>query len=92
MQWQETVENSRKRDELINETGEQYGQSKDLLDRRKSDLDEHKKRLAREQDNNKEIESGYEFEQRQLVKIRDSLSKQQEDKNSLEGEVAILRN
>lgn len=55
-------------------------------------MDEHKKRLAREQDNNKEIESGYEFEQRQLVKIRDSLSKQQEDKNSLEGEVAILRN
>ena len=41
LQWQDTVENSRRRDELINETGEQYGSSKDWLDRKKNDLEQH---------------------------------------------------
>ena len=48
LQWQETVENSRRRDELINETGESYARAKDALDKKKGDLDEHKKKLQRE--------------------------------------------
>lgn len=52
LQWQETVENSRKRDELINETGESYARAKDALDKKKLDLEEHKKRLDREKANN----------------------------------------
>ena len=92
LQWQDTVENSRKRDELINETGEQYGSSKEFLDKKKADLEDHKKKLDREKDNNKELESNIGGEERQLTKIRESLAKFEEDRNNLEGEVAILRN
>jgi len=92
LQWQDTVDNSRKRDELINETGEQYGSSKEFLDRQKADLEDHKKKLDREKDNNKELESNIGGEERQLTKIRESLAKFEEERNNLEGEVAILRN
>jgi chromosome segregation ATPase len=92
LQWQDTVENSRKRDELINETGEQYGSSKEFLDKKKADLEDHKKKLDREKENNKELESNIAGEERQLTKIRESLAKFEEERNNLEGEVAILRN
>lgn len=92
LQWQETVENSRKRDELINETGEQYGSAKDFLDKKKSDLEDHKKKLDRERDNNKELESNIGAEERQLTKIRENIARMEDDKKNLEGEVAILRN
>jgi coiled-coil domain-containing protein 39 len=92
LQWQDTVENSRKRDELINQTGEQYGSSKDFLDKKRSDLEDHKKKLEREKENNKELESNIAGEERQLTKIRESLAKFEEERNNLEGEVAILRN
>ena len=92
LQWQETVENSRKRDELINETGEQYGQSKDFLDKKKADLEDHKKKLQQEKDNNKEAESKIASQERQLTKIREDLARNEDDRKALEGEVAILRN
>lgn len=57
MQWQDTVENSRKRDELINQTGEEFGQKKDELDQRKNDLEQNKQRLDREKENNKSTEA-----------------------------------
>ena len=47
LQWQDTVENSRKSDELINETGEQYGSAKEFLDKKRNDLEDHKKKLDR---------------------------------------------
>lgn len=80
MQWQETVENSRKRDELINETGEQYGQLKEFLDNKKKDLDDNKNKLDRERANNKELESNIGGEERQLTKIRESLAKMEEER------------
>lgn len=92
LQWQDTVENSRKRDELINETGEQYGSAKDFLDKKKVDLEDHKRKLEREKENNKEQESSIAGEERTLTKIRESLAKHEEERNNLEGEVAILRN
>jgi hypothetical protein len=92
LQWQETVENSRKRDELINETGEQYGSAKDFLDKKKSDLEDHKKKLERERENNKELESNIGGEERQLTKIRENIARMEEERKNLEGEVAILRN
>lgn len=92
LQWQDTVENSRKRDELINETGEQYGQAKDFLDKKKSDLEDQKQKLNREKENNKETDSSIAAEDRQLVKIRESLAKHEEERKNLEGEVAIMRN
>jgi hypothetical protein len=36
------VESSRRRDELINETGEKFGYHKDELDGKKNDLEQHK--------------------------------------------------
>ncbi len=69
------MENSRKRDELINETGEQYGSAKDQLDKKRGDLEEHKNKLGREKENNKETESNIAAEERQLTKIRESLTK-----------------
>ena len=39
---------------MINQTGEQYGSSKDFLDKKRSDLEDHKKKLDREKENNKE--------------------------------------
>mmetsp|Transcript_47153 Transcript_47153/g.63946 ORF Transcript_47153/g.63946 Transcript_47153/m.63946 type:complete len:263 (-) Transcript_47153:1749-2537(-) len=92
LQWQETVENSRKRDELINETGERYGTSKDFLDRKKQELDAQKDRLAREKENNVGVEHEIQTEERKLTKIRESLARSEEDRKNIEGEVAILRN
>jgi hypothetical protein len=39
------VENSRKRDDLINETGEDYARAKDYLDKKKADLEDNKNKL-----------------------------------------------
>jgi len=39
LQWQETVENSKRRDQLINSTGEEFGRLKDELDQKKNQLD-----------------------------------------------------
>ena len=86
------MENSRKRDELINETGEQYGSAKDFLDKKKTDLEDHKQKLERERENNKELESNIGAEERQLTKIRENIARMDEDRKNLEGEVAILRN
>ena len=77
---------------MINETGEQYGSAKDFLDKKRSDLEDHKKKLDRERDKNKELDSNIGGEERQLTKIRESLGKFEEERNNLEGEVAILRN
>jgi len=92
LQWQETVENSRKRDELINETGEDYARAKDYLDKKKADLEEHQNKLMREKDNNVELDSNISSQERVLTKLRENLTRSEEDRKNLEGEVAILRN
>ena len=92
LQWQETVENSRKRDELINETGEDYARAKDYLDKKKADLEDHKDKLKREKDNNIDLDAQVASQERTLTKLRESLAKSDLDRNNLEGEVAILRN
>lgn len=68
---------------MINKTGEEYGQSKEFLDRKKADLDDHKKKLDRERDNNKQLDSDIAGEERQLAKIRENLSRMDEEKNNL---------
>ena len=50
------MENSRRRDELINETGVQYGNAKSWLERKKQDQEQHLNRLQRERETNKETE------------------------------------
>jgi len=92
LQWQETVENSRKRDELINETGEDYARAKDYLDKKKADLEDHKNKLDREKDNNTELDSNILSQDRILTKLRETLSRSDTERKNLEGEVAILRN
>ena len=92
LQWQETVENSRKRDELINETGEDYARAKDYLDKKKADLEDNKTKLQREQDNNTVLNGDIASQERILTKIREALARSDTDRKNLEGEVAILRN
>jgi len=92
LQWQETVENSRKRDELINETGEDYARAKDYLDKKQGDLEDHKQKLQREKDSNTELDGNIASQERILTKIRDQLSRSDTERKNLEGEVAILRN
>lgn len=92
LQWQETVENSRKRDELINETGEDYARAKDYLDKKKADLEDHKNKLKREKDNNLDLDGQVASQERTLTKLRESLAKSDLERKNLEGEVAILRN
>ena len=92
LQWQETVENSRKRDELINETGEDYARAKDYLDKKKNDLEDHKAKLVREKDNNTELDGNIASQERILTKLRETLTRSETDRKNLEGEVAILRN
>ena len=77
---------------MINETGEQYGSAKDHLDKKKTDLEDHKRSLDREREVNKGVESNIATEERTLTKIRESLAKHEEERDNLEGEVAILRN
>ena len=60
---------------------------KDFLDKKKADLEDHKKTLDREKENNKELESNIAGEERTLTKIRESLAKHEEERNNLEGEV-----
>ena len=92
LQWQDTVENSRRRDELINETGEQYGNAKDWLDRKKTELEQHQGRLEREKESNKETRSAIVVEERGLVVTREKLQKADQETKDTEGHVAILRN
>lgn len=92
LQWQETVENSRKRDELINETGEDYARAKDYLDKKKTDLDDHKNKLSREKDNNVGLTKDIESQERILSGLRSRMTASELERKNLEGEVAILRN
>jgi coiled-coil domain-containing protein 39 len=92
LQWQETVENSRRRDALISEEGQAFGVHKDFLDHKKSELEAHKNRLEREKENNRGTEGTIQQQDRQLAKIREVLARSDEEKSSLEGEVVILRN
>jgi len=51
------VENSRRRDDLIHESGVQYGSAKDFLDRKNNELESHLAGLEREKENNRGTES-----------------------------------
>ena len=55
-------------------------------------LEDHKKKLSREHDNNTELEGNVATQERILTKLRDQLSRIDVDRKNLEGEVAILRN
>lgn len=55
-------------------------------------MEDHKRKLERERENNKELESNIGGEERQLTKIRENIARMDEERKSLEGEVAILRN
>lgn len=55
-------------------------------------MEDHKRKLDREKENNKELESNIGAEERQLTKIRENIARMDEDRKNLEGEVAILRN
>ncbi len=92
LQWQETVENSRRRDALISEEGQAFGVHKDFLDNKKGELEAHKARLEREKENNAGTEHAIQQQDRQLGKVREQLGRADEEKKSLEGEVVILRN
>ena len=92
LQWQETVENSEKRNELISETGEHYANSKLLLGRRNEELQEAQQELNREKENNKELESQISSEERLVAKIREENKAKEKSKEQLEGDVAISKN
>ena len=92
LQWQETVENSEKRNELISETGEHYANSKLLLGRRNEELQEAQQELNREKENNKELESQISSEERLVAKIREENKSKEKAKEQLEGDVAISKN
>ena len=55
-------------------------------------MEDHKRKLERERENNKELESNIGAEERQLTKIRENIARMDEERKNLEGEVAILRN
>jgi hypothetical protein len=55
-------------------------------------LEQHKQRLEREKDNNRATEGEIQTQDRELAKLREKLSRAIDDKKSLDGEVAILRN
>lgn len=92
LQWQETAENIRKRDQLITETGDEYAQNKNFLDRKNAELEDAKKNLEREIRTNKETETALAMDERELAKTRESMARLDTDKENLQGEVAILRN
>ena len=92
LQWQDTVENSRRRDDLIHESGVQYGNCKDFLDAKNRELESHLAGLEREKENNRGTESNIQTEERTLTKLREQLAKDEDQKKQIEGEVAILRN
>ena len=77
---------------MINETGEQYGNAKDWLDRKKTELEQHQGRLEREKESNKETRSAIVVEERGLVVTREKLQKADQETKDTEGHVAILRN
>lgn len=71
LQWQETVENSRRRDELINATGEEFGKLKDELDQKKNTLEQYQQRLNIQKENNKITQTEIVGQERTLAKLRE---------------------
>ena len=92
LQWQDTVENSRRRDELINETAVQFGDRKSYFEKMKKELEQHITRLNREKETNKATENDIQNEERNLIKSRQTLQSSDEEAKAKEGEVAILKN
>lgn len=60
---------------MINETGEQYGNAKDWLDRKKTELEQHQGRLEREKESNQKTRALITVEERGLVVTREKLQK-----------------
>lgn len=60
---------------MINETGEQYGNAKDWLDRKKTELEQHQGRLEREKESNTKTRALITVEERGLVVTREKLQK-----------------
>ena len=85
MQWQDTVENSRRRDELINETAVQFGERKSYFEKMKKDLEQHITRLNREKETNKATETEIQNEERNLIKSRQMLQNADEEAKASEG-------
>lgn len=55
-------------------------------------MEQHKQRLNREKDNNRATEGEIQTQDRELAKLREKLTRATNDKKSLDGDVAILRN
>ena len=85
LQWQDTVENSRRRDELINETAVQFGERKSYFEKMKKDLEQHITRLNREKETNKATETEIQNEERNLIKSRQMLQNADEEAKASEG-------
>lgn len=55
-------------------------------------MDECQRKLAREKDNNKELENNILIDERNLASVREQISIKETARSALEGEVAIIQN
>lgn len=92
LQWQETVENSRKRDQMIREAGEEYAKKKLELERKTNELNDKKNIMSHENANNKELEATIAATERFLARLRTEFGGKEEMLSDLKDRVQILKN
>ena len=92
LQWQDTVENSRKRDQMIREAGEEYAKKKLELERKSGELNEKNALLSHERANNKELEVTIASTERFLARLRSEFGGREELLGDLKDRVQILKN
>lgn len=92
LQWTEAVVASRKIEEQIAQIGEEYANARVYLQKKKEDYEGANNRLSREKDNNKELETEIQAEERTIAKTREDIAEKDNKRHDLEGEVSILKN
>ena len=92
LQWSESIVAAKKVEEQIAILGEDFGRSREYLQKKQEDYNATNDQLKRHKEENKNLESEIVVEERNIAKLREDIAQKEEFKNDLEGEVSILKN
>jgi chromosome segregation ATPase len=86
-QWESTVKALRQRDEQISQTTQRYDALKDSVLEQRAQLTDSRSTLSSQQDQNRDLQRSIETHERQLLRVKSTLTQAQQTLEHLENEV-----
>ena len=91
-QWQDVTENIARRDQAIRQEGEEFAEIKMKINANKDALEERKRFLNNEKQDNKKVEMANTLLERQIIQQRSENKKIEEQYENQQADVEIQRN